>query len=99
LCKYGKQLRPDVVWFGEEVPMMSEAYRVLNLSDCLIVIGTSLQVYPAAYIIYNASPNIPKFIIDPQASQVNNIKNLKIICKKAGEGTPELVDYILKNGF
>ncbi|HRS54319.1 MAG TPA: Sir2 family NAD-dependent protein deacetylase [Bacteroidales bacterium] len=99
LCELGSQLRPDVVWFGEEVSLIEEAYKITRLANCLIIIGTSLNVYPAANIIYVAPPNIPKYFIDPKASEIKNIYNLKIINKKASEGVPLLVEKILQEGI
>lgn len=64
-CRYGKQLRPKVVWFGEPVPAMEKAEKLVNEADYLLVIGTSLQVYPAAGLVSWAPAALPKLIIDP----------------------------------
>jgi NAD-dependent deacetylase len=91
----GKQLRPHVVWFGEAVPMLDKAIKVVQQADIFIVIGTSLNVYPAADLIHYVKPNIPTYIIDP-----NEIKSLpkKIIFIKANatEGVPRIVEQLIK---
>lgn len=63
-CSRGSQLRPHIVWFGEEVPLMDHALSILPQADILIVIGTSLEVYPAAGLIHETNPSCQKFIID-----------------------------------
>lgn len=64
-CPCGQPLRPDVVWFGEEVPAMDQALQLLETADELLVIGTSLQVYPAAQLAYQRMGEIPITLIDP----------------------------------
>lgn len=65
VCPRGYRLRPHIVWFGESVPMMDEAIRIVRSADCLVVVGTSLQVYPAAQLAYETGPGIPIHVIDP----------------------------------
>jgi NAD-dependent deacetylase len=65
LCENGFRLRPHVVWFGESVPALEDAIPIIEKSDFFIVIGTSLQVYPAAGLIHYASPTATKILIDP----------------------------------
>ncbi len=96
-CELGYQLRPHIVWFGESVPMIEEAISIVSDADILIVIGTSMVVYPAASLINFVGNDIPKYYIDPKAFQVQGISNLKIIKENAGVGVPELVDQLLKN--
>jgi NAD-dependent deacetylase len=98
LCEKGSQLRPHIVWFGEPVPLIDEAAELCADADILIVIGTSLQVYPAAGLIHYAFAGAPKYYIDPKAVAVPFIPNLEIIRKTAGEGVPELV-YRLMSEF
>ena len=99
LCSKGHQLRPHIVWFGEEVPMLEKAVHITAASDILIVIGTSMQVYPAAGLVNYATPGTPIYFIDPKPSvSENDFDNLKIIPKKAAEGVPELVDELLNLG-
>lgn len=95
LCEKGSQLRPHIVWFGEPVPLITEAARLVEEADILIIIGTSLQVYPAAGLIHYAFAGAPKYYIDPKAAAVPFIPMLEIIRKPAGEGVPELVEKLL----
>lgn len=67
LAPDGNQLRPHIVWFGESVPNMDEAYDIVSDADILIVVGTSLQVHPAAGIVYAAKPDAVIFVVDPNA--------------------------------
>lgn len=97
LCEKGSQLRPHIVWFGEAVPLIEDAARIVQEADIVIIIGTSLQVYPAAGLIHYAFAGAPKYYIDPKAVQVPFIPLLEIIRKPAGEGVPELVDKLLVN--
>lgn len=84
-CEKGSQLRPHIVWFGEEVPAMEEAIAITESADIFCVIGTSLNVYPAAGLIHYAPENIPIFLIDPNPPEVLP-KWVKVIAKGAGEG-------------
>ena len=94
-CPKGFQLRPHVVWFGEPVPNMLEAANWCDDAKFLIVIGTSLNVYPAANILNFVSTNCVKYLIDPQIPKSFLENNIKIIQKKAGEGVTELVNQLL----
>jgi NAD-dependent deacetylase len=89
-CPDGFRLRPHVVWFGEEVPMYDKAIKEIESADIFIVIGTSLQVYPAAGLIHFTAENAEKWIIDPNATSYNVPKSFKRINKKATEGLQEL---------
>ena len=95
LCEKGSQLRPHIVWFGEPVPMIVEAARLCEQADIMIIIGTSMQVYPAAGLVHYAFAGAMKYYIDPRAASVPFIPNLEIIRKTAGEGVPELVNRLL----
>jgi len=95
-CEKGSQLRPHIVWFGEAVPLISEAVDIVSNADYLLIIGTSLVVYPAASLVGFAPDYIPKYYIDPKAFPVSGIENLKVVAKKAGEGVPDVVDTFLK---
>jgi NAD-dependent deacetylase len=92
----GAQLRPHVVWFGEMVPNMQEAADIVPQADILIVIGTSLVVYPAASLIDLAAPDVPKYIIDPDIPGLVNGSGWEHIQKRAAVGTPQLVEKLLK---
>jgi len=91
----GAQLRPHVVWFGEPVPNMEKASALVSAADLLIVIGTSLVVYPAAGLQEFANPDIPKYIIDPANPELTDYSGWKHIRKTAEEGTPSLVSELL----
>ena len=97
VCELGSPLRAHVVWFGEAVPMMDKAIEEASSADILIVIGTSMVVYPAAGLTNYVPFYIPKYIIDPNIPEGLNHKNLTKIAKKAGEGVPELVFELLGN--
>lgn len=94
LCAKGSQLRPHIVWFGEEVPNIMTAGSIVRKADILLVIGTSLQVYPAAGLLHNAPHNIPKFLIDPNAEPDRFIQNLSVIREKATVGVIELINQL-----
>jgi NAD-dependent deacetylase len=95
-CELGSQLRPHIVWFGEPVPLITRAAELCIQADILIVIGTSLQVYPAAGLIHYAFQGAPKYLIDPKAAGVPLVENLTVIGKTAGEGVPQLVEKLLE---
>ena len=88
-CELGSQLRPHIVWFGEAVPAMQEAIPTIQEADILVVIGTSLAVYPAAGLVNYTSSEIPIFVVDPNRPAVLQ-KNVTYIEKKVGEGIKEL---------
>lgn len=94
-CEKGSQLRPHVVWFGEAVPMINDAAGILTDADILLVIGTSLQVYPAAGLLQYAPVMCTKYVVDPNSLPVSGIPNFKVIQKTAGEGVPALVTQLL----
>lgn len=71
ICDDGYRLRPHVVWFGEDVPVYQQAAEIIASADILIVIGTSLQVYPAAGLIHEASSKCRKIIVDPHVNEFN----------------------------
>tara|TARA_B110000046_G_scaffold25332_3_gene24819 strand:+ start:11618 stop:12052 length:435 start_codon:yes stop_codon:yes gene_type:complete len=78
-CERGTQLRPHVVWFGEEVPIMSKAIKIAQEAEILIVIGTSLNVYPAANIAFSVGDNCIKYLISPNPPAVDNTANFIVI--------------------
>jgi NAD-dependent deacetylase len=91
LCKWGSQLRPHVVWFGEAVPMIEKAAEICAQADIFVLIGTSLAVYPAAGLIDYVPHQVPKYIIDPKILPVAGLSNVIRIEKSATEGMKELV--------
>jgi len=94
-CKKGSQLRPHIVWFGEAVPNIMMAGALTQKADILLVIGTSMVVYPAAGLMNFAPSSIPKYYIDPMAAKAVYINNLTVIKEKAGIGVPALVENLL----
>ncbi len=83
----GNQLRPHIVWFGEEVPALEEAVILVQNADILIIIGTSLQVYPAASLMNFAKATIPVFYIDPKPAEIYNLPNdIKVIATTGAKG-------------
>lgn len=83
----GNQLRPHIVWFGEEVPALEEAIPIVEKADILIIIGTSLQVYPAASLMNFAKRNIPVFYIDPKPTAIYNFSNdIKVLATTGSKG-------------
>ncbi|MBE9548654.1 MAG: NAD-dependent deacylase [Proteobacteria bacterium] len=95
LCEKGFQLRPNIVWFGEDVPLMDAAMKEVKNTDILIVIGTSLQVYPAASLIHYARDDVPKYIIDPNMPTIAKQTDLHLIEKGGSEGMKELEELLL----
>jgi len=87
----GCQYRPNIVWFEEPVPMIEEAIPLVHSAEILVVVGTSLVVYPAAGLINYARLEIPKFIIDKRIPYTSSIYNLTAIEKPATEGVTELI--------
>ncbi|MBX7203981.1 MAG: NAD-dependent deacylase [Bacteroidia bacterium] len=94
-CELGSQLRPHIVWFGEQVPMMYEAEKITAEAELFAVIGTSLQVYPAAGLLHSAPHSIPKFLIDPKPGALGSVPNLTVIAEKAGTGIARLTELLL----
>jgi NAD-dependent deacetylase len=95
LAPDGFQLRPNIVWFEEAVPLIEDASLLLHDCDYFVVVGTSLQVYPAASLLHFAPSFLPKFIIDKKIPAVNNYPNLHIIEKPATAGVEELKQLLL----
>lgn len=98
LCDEGYPLRPHVVWFGEEVPALEEAANIISQATHLIVIGTSLNVYPAAGLIHFAPNQCKKWIIDPKGSQLNVPNDFTIIESVASNGMKEIYKQLKKGG-
>ena len=94
-CELGSQLRPHIVWFGEMVPMLDTAIKLTHKADLFIVIGSSLQVYPAASLIEYAPEDSDKYLIDPNAIKLRHINNLHIIRERATIGVPQLINKLL----
>lgn len=92
LCPEGYPLRPHVVWFGEDVPNLKLAQNLVNVADILVIIGTSLRVYPAANLIYEAKPNCMKYIIDPNEIDIET--DVIHIKEKGSVGIDKLIQLI-----
>lgn len=95
-CEQGSQLRPHIVWFGEAVPLMDSAVKETKTADIFMVVGTSLVVYPAASLLDEVAPTIPKYIIDPHMPDVRPRPNLHLIEEKGSVGVPALVDKLIE---
>jgi NAD-dependent deacetylase len=91
ICPEGFRLRPHVVWFGEEVPQLEKAASIICKSDLFIVIGTSLNVYPAAGLIHAVSKQCKCFLIDPNAHDISVPANFTVISKNASAGIKEVL--------
>ncbi|MFK8266347.1 SIR2 family NAD-dependent protein deacylase [Capnocytophaga cynodegmi] len=96
LSPSGAQLRPHIVWFGEDVPMIPKAIQEVESCDILLVIGTSLQVYPAAGLMNYAKYNTPIYYVDLNP-QIQSNKNLIVIKEKASIGMQQIADLLRKN--
>lgn len=96
LSEGGFQLRPHVVWFGEEVPMMEYAIKTIVDAEIFIVIGTSLNVYPAANLIHYLPNNCDKYLVDPNPNEVQLDKSWKILKETAGEGMLIIQNHLNK---
>ena len=94
LCDKGYQLRPHIVWFGESVPMIETAIDIVSNADILIIIGTSMQVYPAASLIHYIQKGIPVYYIDPNPADIH-WENLTVIKEKASKGMELMWDLLM----
>ncbi len=97
-CEKGYQLRPHIVWFGESVPMLEKAAEIVSIADVIIIIGTSMQVYPAAGLVGYALPSANIFYVDPRPSinwELSTRNNLQIIEEPATTGVKKVVDTLL----
>ena len=90
LCQKGHQLRPHIVWFGEDVPMIESAVEICKTANVLIIIGTSMQVYPAASLMHYVPQNTPTYFIDPKPSMESK-ENLTVIAETATVGIKKVI--------
>lgn len=95
-CEEGHQLRPHIVWFGEDVPNLPVAAELVSKSDGVIIVGTSLNVYPAASLYQYAPEAAPIWIVDPKANELVYPESITPINEKAGAALPRLVQSLLK---
>lgn len=92
----GSQLRPHIVWFGESVPEMERATQIISKAEIIIVVGTSLNVYPAAGLIQYAPTNATFFIIDPAEVNHSSLRKVTFLRTTATKGIPEIVNLLIK---
>lgn len=92
-CEEGYQLRPHIVWFGEDVPLMQQAIAICETADILLIIGTSLQVYPAASLMHYVPHKTPVYYIDPKPA-INSNAQINVIAKTATEGMKEIFEIL-----
>ena len=92
-CEKGSQLRPHIVWFGEAVPAIAKAAGICEKADIFVVVGTSLNVYPAAGLIDYAPKGIPIFLIDPNDVETKN-SEITFVKEKAGTGVQKLIGIL-----
>lgn len=90
----GRPLRPHIVWFGEAVPLIEEAVRLVEAADTVIVVGTSLKVYPAASLLHYARFGVPVYLIDPKPNA--DVSGVEILAQTAVQGVPALVAELLR---
>ncbi len=95
-CERGSQLRPHIVWFGEEVPMIGVAAALAEEADIFVVVGTSLAVYPAAGLVSYTRPDIPVYLIDPVMPGIRLKKNITFIQEKATRGMSVLAEKLIR---
>ncbi|KXO01303.1 NAD-dependent deacetylase [Aequorivita aquimaris] len=92
-CENNHQLRPHIVWFGEMVPMIEVAADVVARADAVIIVGTSMQVYPAAGLVQYAKPDAHIYFVDPKPS-ISESKRITVFAEKASIGVPKVVELL-----
>lgn len=98
LAPDGSQLRPFIVWFGEAVPMIETAVEYAEKADIFVIIGTSLNVYPAAGLLNYVPAGVPVYLIDPKQVAIASGRKVHVIQKGASEGMAELKKMLLEKG-
>ncbi|MET4106273.1 NAD-dependent deacylase [Hymenobacter sp. UYP22] len=98
LCEQGHQLRPNIVWFGEAVPLLELAAQEAATADVFLVVGTSLQVYPAAGLVDYVRRGTPIYIIDPTRPPVSSRPNLQFITEPASVGVSQVAEQLRQQG-
>ncbi|WP_308993396.1 NAD-dependent deacylase [Mariniflexile litorale] len=93
-CPNGHQLRPHIVWFGEDVPMIENAIEICKTADTLLIIGTSMQVYPAAGLMHYVPKNTPTYFIDPKPAMESK-NNITVIAKNATIGMKKVMELLV----
>ena len=97
VCELGSQLRPNIVWFGEAVPMIEVAANIASGADVFLVVGTSMVVYPAAGLIDYVPDRVKKYVVDPKKPDILHVPNLEFISEKASVGMKKVKEMLLKN--
>lgn len=95
-CELGSQLRPHVVWFGEDVPLITKAMHEIPKADIVILVGSSLAVYPAAGLLEYVRPEVTIYVVDPKIPNVNLPNKVIKIQEKASKAVPILVEKLLQ---
>ncbi len=98
-CEKGAQLRPHIVWFGEMVPMLEVAAQLVSIADAVLIVGTSMQVYPAAGLVGYAPRHSEIYYVDPNPNinyELDLRANLEVIPERATIGVPMIMDRLLK---
>ncbi|MCB0619061.1 MAG: NAD-dependent deacylase, partial [Saprospiraceae bacterium] len=101
LCEKGHQLRPHIVWFGEMVPMLQIAADHTSEADIVLIVGTSMQVYPAAGLVGFAPPHARVYYVDPNPSinyELGRSGHLTVVSERATTGVRKVVDQLLRSG-
>lgn len=96
-CQKGSQLRPHIVWFGEPVPAMEQAIAIVSTAEIFLVIGTSLEVYPAASLIDYAPDDSLCYLVDPRPSVPPGARSFQTVAQTAGSGVPVLVEQLIRD--
>lgn len=94
-CELGSQLRPNIVWFGEAVPMIEVAADIASGADVFLVVGTSMVVYPAAGLIDYVPDHVPKYVVDPKKPEILHVPNLEFIVDKASTGMERVAKMLV----
>jgi len=95
VCELGSQLRPNIVWFGEAVPMIEVAADIASSADVFLVVGTSMVVYPAAGLIDYVPDRVKKYVVDPKKPEILHVPNLEFIIDKASTGMEKFRTLLL----
>jgi NAD-dependent deacetylase len=95
-CEKGSQLRPNIVWFGEMVPLMEVAAQHAASADFFVVAGTSMLVYPAAGLIHYVAYDTPKFVVDPRLPDISSVPGVTAFQEKASTGLEKVKNELLK---
>jgi len=96
VCEKGYQLRPHIVWFGEAVPLIPKAISVCETADVLLIIGTSMQVYPAASLMHYVPPHTKIFYIDPKPT-IDNTSQITVVAERATVGVEKVIMRLAHN--